>query len=74
MIFYEIHSHTIFAENLISFREIAHVIAIMVKHDLAKSKFQNRYCFRFKAADNVERKWWKISVKSTAMLMDCTVN
>ena len=40
MIFYEIHSHTILAEILIFFREIAYVIANnIVKHDLGKSKF-----------------------------------
>ena len=39
VIFYEIHSHTILAEILIFFREIAYVIANIVKHDLGKSKF-----------------------------------
>jgi len=39
VIFYEIHSYTILAKNMIFFREIAYVIAIIVKHDLAKSKF-----------------------------------
>ena len=39
VIFYEIHSHIIFAEYLIFFREIAYLLAIIVKHDIAKSKF-----------------------------------
>ena len=39
MIFYEIYSRTIFAENSNFSVKLHHVIAFIVKYDLAKSKF-----------------------------------
>ena len=39
MIFYEIHSHTIFAQILNFFRENNVLIALRVKHNLEKSNF-----------------------------------